>query len=282
MSIPIRSALAPTFTWTGTASDFRLTYSGSPAVDVTVPSGSYRMCFGPSSGDGADFLRAAQTAINAALAGSGLSDTVALTLGSTGLVTLFSSAPVTIAAGLAMRTLGLTAATASIFAGTRPPWHLALFASIVGGAWTPGVSIGADRIADGRVYAVQSGPNSATLATLARFIPMTPDVRTSYSTGCTALYPAAQYLDAIGSTATDREWSLLDVLNGCRSAVCALARLNYQTLRGSTTERYDRVYVDAPTLTGLDPRQADEAWEAFADLPLSFSRLATSPTETRA
>ena len=106
----VTSALAPTFAWTGGAADFRVTPSGAPAIDVTVPTGSYRMHLGPSSGDGADFLRVAADAITAAFAADGRSETFTATMGADGRVTLTASANVTLAASAGLRALGLDAA----------------------------------------------------------------------------------------------------------------------------------------------------------------------------
>ena len=282
MTLPVTTALAPTFTWTATAADFRFTFSGTPAIDVVVASGDYRMCLGPSSGTGQDFIRAAESAINAAFAGAGLSDTVSLTLASTGIVTMFLSRSAVVAAGHGLVVLGIAPATGAILAGSRPPWHLALFASVTGGVWQPVQTGGAEQLSDGRVYAVGSTSTSWQRQSAARFIPWNPDVRAAYSTGATALWPADAYLSALGSTATDREWSVLDVLQGARNVVCGLALGTWQTVRSSTVTRYDRVYVAPPTLLSPEVGRLDDAWEAFAELPLSLTRPTTSPTETRA
>lgn len=282
MTIPVKTALAPTFAWVAAAYDFRFTFSGSPAVDVIVPSGNYRMVLGPSSGDGADFVRAAESAINSAFATAGLSDTVALTVSAAGNVTMFLSRSAVVAASQGMRVLGLTPGTGAIFAATFAPQHLALFASVTEGVWQPTQTGGAERLSDGRVYAVGSTATSWQRTVRARFIPWSPAVRAEYQTGATALWPDAAYLESLGSTAADREWSVLDVLQDARNVVCGLALGTWLAVKGSTTERYDRVYVAPASLLSPEVARADDVWEAFVELPLTFSRPATSPTGTRA
>lgn len=291
MTLPVTSALAPDFAWvTNGVADITVVFPGpTGSVDIIVPSGTYRMCLAPSA---SDFLRVVQTAINDTIANIGGSETVAITLNASGVVTLFFSAAITslsVAAASTAWRLGLTetagvvsGATSLPIAGARPVWHLALFASITGGVWQPTQTGGAERLSDGRVYSVGSTSTSWQRTAQARFVPWNPTVRASYSTGATSLWPDDAYLAALGSTATDREWSVLDVLQGARNAVCGLALGTWQTVRTSTVLRYDRVYVAPATLLSPEVGRLDDAWEAFVELPLSLSRPATSPTETRA
>lgn len=280
MTIAVRTALAPTFAWTATAADIRLTIAGPTVCDAVIPSGDYRMSLGSVSSGVKDFVTEADKQIGNALGGTGI--TATLTLGADGIVTLSLSASATLAAGLAARMLGLTPGTGTTFRGARPPWYLALFAGVIDGVWQPVQTGGAERLTNGRVYAIRATATSWQRTCRATRVPWSPAMRTAYETGATAMWPDAAYLDALGSTATDREWSLLDVLQGARNAVCGLALGTWQTVRTSTTERYDRVYVAPGTLLSPVPTRQDEAHEAWVELPLTFSRPATSPTDTRA
>lgn len=280
MTIAVTSALAPTFAWTATAADIRLTIAGPTVCDAVIPSGDYRMSLGSVSTGVKDFVVEADKQVGNALGGTGV--TATLTLGADGIVTLSLSASATLAAGLAARMLGLTPGTGTTFRGTRPPWYLALFASVTGGTWSPVQTGGAEQLSDGRVYSVGSTATSWQRSSVARFVPWSPAVRAEYDTGATALWPADAYLADLGSTATDREWSVLDVLQVARNSVCGLALGTWQTVRASTTARYDRAYVAPATLLSPQVDRQDDAWEAFVDLPLALTRPATSPTDTRA
>ena len=277
MSVAVRTALAPTFTWTATASDFQVTVAGPTVIDVVIPSGDYRMSLGRAAGAGVkDFISECNKQFDNNVSGA----TVAI--GSDGIVTLTLPSSATLAATIGTRMLGLAPGTGTTFRGTRPPWYLALFAGVIDGVWQPVQTGGAEQLSNGRVYAIGAAATAWQRTCRATRVPWSPAMRAAYETGATAMWPADEYLDAVGSTATDREWSLLDVLQGARNAVCGLALGTWQTVRTSTTERYDRVYVAPGTLLSPVPTRQDEAHEAWVELPLTFSRPATSPTDTRA
>lgn len=291
MTLPVTTALAPTFTWTSAGtSDITIVFpSATGTIHVAIPSGAYRINLAPV---GTDFLREMRKRINLAIGAVSGAETVTITVSADGLVTItFSAAITSMTFGAASTAwlLGLaesggvvSGATSSPIVATRPPWYFALFSSVTGGVWQPVQTGGAEQLSDGRVYAVGSTATSWQRTSQARFIPWNPDVRSAYSTGATALWPADAYLSALGSTATDREWSVLDVLQAARNVVCGLALGTWQTVRSSTVTRYDRVYVAPPTLLSPEVGRLDDAWEAFAELPLNFTRPTTSPTETRA
>ena len=291
MTIPVRTALAVPFAWTsaGTTDVTVVFPSATGTVHVAIPSGTYRINL--ASVD-TDFLREMRKRINLAIDAVGGTETVSITISATGLATIAFSAAITSltfgAASTAWR-LGLTesggvvsGATSSPIVAARPPWHLALFAGVIDGAWDPVQTGGAEQLSDGRVYAVGSTSTAWQRTVRATRVPWSPGVRAAYDTGATAMWPDDAYLGALGSTSTDREWSVLDVLQGARNAVCGLALGTWQTVRGSTTDRYDRVYVAPQTLLSPVPARQDEAHEAWVELPLTFSRPSTSPTETRA
>ena len=75
----LRSAIAPTFTWTSVPVDIVLTFaSGTSPVNVNIPTGSYRMMLAPSF---SDFIRVVRSAINTAISGAGRTEVVALVMG---------------------------------------------------------------------------------------------------------------------------------------------------------------------------------------------------------
>ena len=291
MTVAVRTALAVPFAWTSAGtSDITVVFpSATGTIHVAVPSNTYRLSLAAVD---LDFLREMRKRINLAISAASGAETVSITISDAGRVTItFSAAITSMSFGAASTAwlLGLaesggvvSGATSSPIVGARPPWYLALFAGVIDGVWQPVQTGGAEQLSDGRVYSVGATATAWQRTCRATRVPWSPAMRAAYETGATAMWPADAYLDALGSTATDREWSLLDVLQVARNAVCGLALGTWQTVRTSTTERYDRVYVALATLLSPVPTRQDEAHEAWVELPLTFSRPATSPTDTRA
>ena len=96
------------------------------------------------------------------------------------------------------------------------------------------------------------------------------------------MYPPMAYMGAVGSTADDREWTVLDVLRAARNALCGIALGNWQEARASTAEDYWRGYVAQPTLLSPEPKVFDRRVRVWTKLSLMFSHPSTAPTETRA
>jgi hypothetical protein len=292
MSVAATSALAVSFTHTaavGPLADYDLLPADTLGVPTpcNVATGTYRMCLATAA---TDFLRASQAAINAAMLAEGSTNTVAFSLSSAGIVTITFSAAlsssVTFASGVWQR-LGLASnsiALDSNFAivGTRPVWHLAILAATTGQRWQPSQPGGAERTNSGRVYTFGSPSTSWTRSLKVHFQPSTPTVRAARGDEATALYPDTAYMDALGSTATAREWSVLDVLRVAGNASCALALGTWQAIRTSTTERYWLGYVAPESLLSQAVVPLKEEWSAYEEWALGFVLPSSSPSGTRA
>lgn len=291
MTLAATSAFAPDFTHTSAAPDVVLTFTtGTSPVNVTLATGTYRMCLAPAAGD---FLRALESAINAAITGaSHVDSSIAITLSAAGVVTLSvvdeedsELATLTLSTLLAAR-LGLptlldTAGSVWAFVGTRPVWHLALLSSVRHGPWLPRQAGGAEQTAAGRVYAIAATATSWMRSHAVSFQPTHPAQRAAQGADATALLPAPEYMGALGSTATAREWSVLDVLYGCRNAAAGFALGNWQTVRTSTSERFFYGYVGPASLLSPAFTAQDDTWDAWADWTLDVVLPTTGASITR-
>jgi hypothetical protein len=237
-----------------------------------------------------DFLRASQAAINAAMLAEGSTNTVAFSLSSAGIVTITFSAAlsssVTFASGVWQR-LGLASNSIALngnfqIIGARPVWHLALLSATKHGPWLPQQAGGTEQTTGGRVYAIAATLTSWQRKHAVSFQPTTPTHRTAQGADATALLPAPEYMGALGSTSTAREWSVLDVLYGCRNAACGLALDNWQTVRTSTSERFYYGYVGGESLLSPALTAPDETWDAWSDWTLSVVLPTTGASITRA
>ena len=292
MTLLATSAFAPDFAHTaavGPAADYDLLPADTLGVPTpcNVASGTYRMCLAPSA---SDFLRASQAAINARMALEGSTNTVAFTLSAAGILTITFAAAlsssVTFADGVWQR-LGLASSSIALsgnfqIIGTRPVWHLALLSSTKHGPWLPQQAGGTEQTTGGRVYAIAATLTSWQRKHAVSFQPTTPAQRAAQGADATALLPAPEHMGALGSTATAREWSVLDVLYGCRNAACGLALDNWQTVRTSTSERFYYGYVAGESLLSPALTAPDETWDAWADWTLSVVLPTSGASITRA
>jgi len=295
MSVSATSALAVDFTHTsaGAGLDVELSFTaGTSPVGVTIPTGTYRMALAPSA---SDILRVIATAINAASAGAGhTNDVVTLTVDADGTaVYTFTGGVSGECDGVAFSTsLQRILAFASSFGppvdnsyvvrGTRPVWYLAILAATTGARWQPVQPGGAERTNGGRVYTFGSPSTSWTRSLKVHFQPSTPTVRAARGDEATALYPDTAYMGSLGSTATAREWSVLDVLRVTGNASCALALGTWQAIRTSTTERYWLGYVAPESLLSQAVVPLKEEWSAYEEWALGFVLPSSSPSGTRA
>lgn len=292
MSVAATSALAVAFTHTaavGPLADYDLLPADTLGVPTpcNVASGTYRMCLAPAA---SDFLRASQAAINAAMLAEGSTNTVTFSLSASGILTITFAAAlsssVTFASGVWQR-LGLASNSIALngnfqIVGARPVWYLAILAATTGQRWQPVQPGGAERNNAGRVYTFGSPATSWTRSLKVHFQPSTPTVRAARGDEATALYPDAEYMGDLGSTATAREWSVLDVLRVSGNTSCALALGNWQTIRASTSERHWIGYVAPESLLSQAVTPLKEEWSAYEEHTLGFVLPSSSPTGTRA
>ena len=284
-------ALAPSFTHTaavGPAADYDLLPADTLGVPTpcNVASGTYRMCLAPSA---SDFLRASEAAINARMALEGSTNTVAFTLSAAGILTITFAAAlsssVTFADGVWQR-LGLASNSIALdgnntIVGTRPVWYLALLSAATGPYWQPMQAGGAEQTTGGRVYAIASTLTSWQRSLKVHFQPTTPTLRAAHNCDATAMYPAEEYVGALGSTATAREWSVLDVLYSARNALCGYTS-TWGTARTTTSERIWRVYVTPESLLSTRTELLKAEWLAYCEWDLGLVAPSVTPTETRA
>ena len=291
MTLLATSAFAPDFAHTaavGPAADYDLMPSDTLGVPTpcNVASGTYRMCLAPAA---SDFLRASQAAINARMASEGSSNTVAFSLSAAGVLTITFAAAlsssVTFADGVWQR-LGLASNSIALdgnntIVGTRPVWYLALLSAATGPYWQPMQAGGAEQTTGGRVYAIASTLTSWQRSLKVHFQPTTPTLRAAHNCDATAMYPAEEYVGALGSTATAREWSVLDVLYSARNALCGYTS-TWGTARTTTSERIWRVYVTPESLLSTRTELLKAEWLAYCEWDLGLVAPSATPTETRA
>ncbi len=292
MTLAATSAFAPDFTHTaavGPLADYDLLPADTLGVPTpcNVATGTYRMCLAPAA---SDFLRVSQAAINAAMLAEGSTNTCAFALSASGILTITFAAAlsssVTFASGVWQR-LGLASNSIALngslqITGTRPVWHLALLSATKHGPWLPKQAGGTEQTTGGRVYAIAASATSWQRKHAVSFQPTTPAQRTAQGADATALLPAPEYMGALGSTATAREWSVLDVLQAARNAPCGVAIDNWQTVRASTSERFWYGYVAGESLLSPALTAPDETWDAWADWTLGVVLPATGASITRA
>jgi hypothetical protein len=282
------SAFAPSFTHTTVAPDVVLTFaSGVSPVNVSLTTGTYRMCLAPAA---SDYLRALEVALKSAIvAARGSGSVVTVSLTAAGIVsyafTVDVPASVTFAAPM-WRALGFSAAaptiTAGVITGTLPVWYLALLSSTRHGPWQPRQAGGAERTNGGAVYAFAASATSWQRSHAVILQPTTPAQRSAQGADATALLPAPEYMGAVGAVATAREWSVLDVLYASRNAACGLALDNWQTVRTSTSERLYLGYIGPASLLSPAFTAQDDAWDAWAEWTLDVVLPTSGASITRA
>lgn len=286
MTTPATHAFAPSFAHTSAAPDVTLTFAaGVSPVTASLATGTYRMWLASSA---SCYARALAQAVKAAISlARGTAPTVTATLSAAGIVSLTfaTDVPATITfAAPVWRILGLSSATPTITAGVvtgaLPVMYLALLSAATGPFWQPKQSGGAEQAAGGRVYVFASSVTSWERALRVHFQPTTPTLRIAHGCEATAMYPAEIYFDALGSTATAREWSVLDVLYAARNALCGYTG-TWSTARTSTVERIWRVYVAPRTLLSPTTELLKAEWMAFCEWELAIVAPSTTPTETR-
>lgn len=264
----VAAAFAPTFTWTSSPPDLRLTFaSGASPVDVNVATGSYRVCLAPTSGSATDFLRALQAAINTAMSGAGRAETFTVSMDEDGLVSLAISAgafSATLSTTPLGRLLGFTtnAVNATSKAATRAPWYLLLAVAAWDGVPEPHEADAVELTSGGTVFSFSSGSMTYRRPMRIGRIPWNPTRATECSSPATPFWPDDVYLNSIGETGTNRAWSWLDVLRWCRNADVAWT-LDFQTLRSSTSEYF---YVGRFADYQPKPERDNPKWPRFVNL----------------
>jgi hypothetical protein len=274
----LTSALAAPFVWTSGGTDIALTFaSGTSPVNVTIPSGTYRMVLAPAA---TDFVRVVVAAINTALAGAGRAETFSSSIGADARVTINSTG----AFGLspmpdAMKLLGYVTgvANASSIVATYSPAHLVTFVERVSADWTPRTAVAGAETLAGVGYGVQVGVWREEDEMAFGFIPRDVTTRTALS-----LDQSPFGRDA-GSTygTTPAVWSVWDFLRTAGGVTCAAALGTWQTLRTSTTATYDLVTLPLSEIAQPRKARVREGWDAYFRWTVRMLRQSTQ-TGTRA
>ena len=279
-------ALAPEFTHTSAAPDATMTFaSGTSPITASTATGTYRMWLAPKV---SCFPRDLATRIKAAIATRGASPVVTAALSADGILSMTFEddipATITFAADV-WRRLGFASAsptiTGGVITGVRPVWHLALLSAATGPYWQPLQAGGAEQTTGGRVYAIASTLTSWQRSLKVHFQPTTPSLRAAHNCDATAMYPAEEYMGSLGSTATAREWSVLDVLYSARNALCGYTS-TWGTARTTTSERIWRVYIGPEALLSTRTELLKAEWLAYCEWDLGLVAPSATPTETRA
>jgi len=284
-------AFAPEFTHTTASPDVTLTFAVGGPITASLASGVYRMTLAPLA---SDYLRQLALAVQTALAVRGVY-TVIASMSAFGIPSLriVSAAgmptAVTFATGV-FRRLGYSSATPAItvvsgsivdITASRSAWNLALLTAATGEYWQPLQAGGSEQTTAGRVYAVAATATSWQRDLGVHYQPTTVAFRASQGAQATALYPDDEYFDALGSTATNREWSVLDVLYSARNAICGTSIGTWQTDRNDSSARIWRAYVGPGTILSPALKLLKAEWLAYSEWTFALVAPSSAPSELR-
>lgn len=281
MAPTIRSAIAPTFTWTSTGAGIDMVFTfaaGASPVGVTMPTGDYRVCLAPSA---SEFMAVLTAAINAAMVAAGRTESFAVTMGTDGIVSIDNSHTFTVTADPALVLLGfLVKPTATLSAkATNPPKYFATFTSRASNGWIPRTPMSAAETMAGIGFGVTSGVTTWEDEMAFSFIPADPTYRTSLGVDQTARDPTVTDLASYGSH--QLPWSVNDVLAVSLGKTVAAALGNFQTCISVLATRYDLVTIPGADLASPRWSRLREGWDAYFVLTLRMVRQATTPTAVR-
>ena len=288
MTLLASHAFAPEFVHTTASPDVTFTFAVGGPITASLASGTYRMTLAPLA---SDYLRQLALAIQTALG----SATVIASMSAFGIPSLriVSVNPlptgVTFAASVFKR-LGYSSATPAItvvsgsvidITASRSAWNLALLTAATGEYWQPLQAGGVEQTTAGRVYAVAATATSWQRDLGVHYQPTTVAFRASQGAQATALYPDDEYFDALGSTATNREWSVLDVLYSARNALCGVSIGTWQLDRNNSSARIWRAYVGPGTLLAPTLKLLKPEWLAYSEWTFALVAPSSAPSELR-
>lgn len=279
MTQTLRSALAVPFAWTSTgASDIKLTFaSGTSPVDVSMPTATYRICLEPSA---SDYLRVLQTSMNAAMTSAGRTGVFTLSLDEYARVLMVCTETFSVATlSDAMKVLGFVAAPSSVTTATGGygPKHLVTFTSRVSQGFVVREAMAGGETLAGIGYGVRTGIYREEDDVALSFIP--PDPATRSALGLYQSPWAPLPTDTIGSH--DGVWAVRDVIATAQGKTLHAALGTFQTLRTSTSERYDIVTLPTQDLAQPRRERVRTGWDAYFQWTTRMLRQSTA-TGTRA
>lgn len=238
--------LAAPFAWTSGGTDLAMTFaSGTSPVNVTVASGTYRVLLSPAA---SDLLAVLNAAIVTAMGAASRTETIVFSMTAAGLVTITASAAVTMA-DLHTSTLGAILGFTSGIAGSftmrtadRMPRHVALLCGQASAPWAPTREMAVEMAAGGTTYGVMGTQETHETDAVFAFIPDEPGIT---SDALTPWAPVKANLSTVGSHTG--VWSVRDMLRLAIGQTWTFAH-DYQTVRGSSSERFDYVTVHHDTI----------------------------------
>ena len=279
MSAPtLTSAVAVPFVWTSAGTDITITFASGPSpVNVTVPSGTYRMQLAPLA---TDYVRVVLSALNSAVTGSGRGDTLTLTMGTDSLVTITCTSAFSMTINDALKLLGFSASIVSATSATAtyPPANFATFIERVCADWSPKSAVSGAETNAGVGFGVYSGAWREDDEIAFGFVPRDPSTRTSLAVNQTPWMPNAGSL--VGA-AMPRQWTCRDVLETAGGKTCAMASGNLQALLSSTSATYDLVTLPFAEIAAARKDRVRESWNAYFRWTSRWIRQSTQ-TGTRA
>lgn len=238
--------LAAPFAWTSGGTDLAMTFaSGTSPVNVTVPTATYRVLLSTAA---TDLLAVLNAAIVTAMGAASRTETIVFAMNASGLVTITASAAVTMA-DLHTSTLGAILGFTSAIAGSfttrtadRMPRHVALLCGQASAPWAPTREMAVEMAAGGTTYGVMGTQETHETDATFAFIPDEPGIT---SDALTPWAPARANLATVG--AHTGVWSVRDMLRLAIGQTWTFAH-DYQTVRASSTERFDYVTVHPDTI----------------------------------
>lgn len=242
--------LAAPFTWTSSAPDLVLTFtSGTSPVNVTIPSGEYRILLGTSGSAPYEFLAVVESAINLALSGATRAETVTVTMRQDGYVLFTVTGGSMAMAGIHATPLGallgFTDTVLSHFTtrrGERHPRHVALLCGQTVAPWTPARAMAVEMTEGGTTIGVTGDVETHDTEARFAFIPDKPGATSDY---LTPWAPADALLVSVGAHSST--WTVRDMLRLAVGQTWGYAH-DYQAVRQSASERFDLVTVPPDTL----------------------------------
>lgn len=275
----LRSAIAPTFTWTSVPVDIVLTFaSGTSPVNVNIPTGSYRMMLAPSF---SDFIRVVRSAINTAISGAGRTEVVALVMGADSRI-VFTSTGALSATGTPLDYMGFSAGFLSGTSVTAdyPPRYFATFVSRVSNGWATRTAVASAETMAGIGYGTRIGTYHDEDEVTFDFCPYDVAQRTSLGVYQSPIYPSSIYSRAQYG-AHGGQWSVVDLLAVALGKTCAAALGNFQDQLTSTSENYNLVTIPGSAIGQPRYERTREGWDAYYRWVTPLLRQSTA-TATRA
>jgi hypothetical protein len=238
--------LAAPFAWTSGGTDLAMTFaSGASPVNVTVASGTYRVLLSPAA---SDLLAVLNAAIVSALSAAPITETIVFSMTAAGLVTITASAAVTMAdlhTSALGAILGFTSGIAGSFTtrtADRMPRHVALLCGQASAPWAPMREMAVEMAAGGTTYGVMGTQETHETDAVFSFIPDEPGIT---SDALTPWAPVKANLATVGTHTG--VWSVRDMLRLAIGQTWTFAH-DYQTVRSSSSERFDYVTVHHDTI----------------------------------